>query len=174
MSSAQLAAEVLFLDGIKLMKEGRCADAVTKFHDSQELDPASGTLLNLAYCQVTLDRIASAWLTYRQALALAQASQKTQHAQIAREQAAKLEPVLPRLVLRSADAGARELIVELDGAPLTPSVWSLPVPVDPGGHHVRVKLEDGEVWQTELNISRAQRAIVDIPLPVAPTATPTA
>jgi hypothetical protein len=168
-SSAELAAEVLFIDGVKLMKQGRCAEAAAKFRASQRLGPASGTLLNLAYCEVQLDQPASAWLTYRQALALAQTSQKPRHAQIAREQADKLEPELPRLVITAAGAEARELVVELDGARLTRTDWSLPVPVDPGEHSISTRLESGEPWQTAFRIGRAQRVVIEIPLPATPS-----
>lgn len=158
------AAEVLFVDGVKLMKRGRCAEAAAKFHDSQRLDPASGTLLDLAYCQIQLGLLASAWLTYREALTLAEASQKPRHAQIAHEQAAKLEPELPRVVITTGGSQTRELVIALDGSPLPYPSWSLPVPVDPGQHQITTKLENGQDWQTTFSIAPAERVVIDIPL----------
>ena len=42
------AAEVLFRRGRQAMEAKRCAEALPSFVESQRLDPAAGTLLNIA------------------------------------------------------------------------------------------------------------------------------
>ncbi len=44
------SAELLFQEGQQLIKDGKHAAACPKFEQSQKLDPAIGTLLNLAHC----------------------------------------------------------------------------------------------------------------------------
>ena len=44
------AAEALFLEARDLFVAGKVAAACTKFESSYKLDPAPGTLLNLAAC----------------------------------------------------------------------------------------------------------------------------
>jgi hypothetical protein len=170
-SPTQGAAEASFTEGVKLMKEGRCEEAVGKFQESERLDPASGTLLNLAYCEARLGRVASAWLDYRRAIPLAQQKQRPQHEKIAREQADKLEPDLPRLSVAVA-GGERTILIELDGESLPRAMWSVPVPVDPGAHRVKARLESGRDWEKSVTLARAERASVEIPVAEpAPAAT---
>jgi hypothetical protein len=159
---AEILAEASFAEGVKLMHADRCPEAITKFEESERLDPASGTLLDLAYCQARLGRIASAWLTYRQAITLAEAQSKTEHARIARTQAEKLEPELPHLTLVVPNVGTRPSVA-LDGAPLPSDMWSVPIPVDPGSHDVVVDVKGARTWQTTVTIARKERRSVEVP-----------
>lgn len=159
---AELLAEASFAEGVKLMHADHCVDAIVKFQESQRLDAASGTALNLAYCQARLGRIATAWLAYRQAITLAQAQNKPEHERIARTEAEKLEPDLPRLTLLVPKGAARPTI-ELDGEPLPADMWSVPIPIDPGKHDIVVSVNDAHVWQTTVTMVRRQHATVEVP-----------
>src|SRR6187549_3979092 len=53
-------AESQFNEGRKLMEGGRPKEACPKFESSQRLDPALGTLLNLADCYERIGLLASA------------------------------------------------------------------------------------------------------------------
>src|SRR3954462_13991142 len=70
-SSANPADET-FLAGKELLKDKRYAEACAKFQESQTADPASGTLLALAYCQELSGLLASSWASYIAAANLAQ------------------------------------------------------------------------------------------------------
>lgn len=160
---AELLAESSFAEGVKLMHADRCVDAIAKFQESQHLDPASGTALNLAYCQARLGRVATAWLTYRQAITLAQAQNKPEHERMARTEAEKLEPDLPRLTLRIPETSNVVVTIELDGELLSPDLWSVPIPTDPGKHDVVVSVNHTLVWETTITVARRQHATLEVP-----------
>jgi len=160
---SQLAAEAAFADGVRLMKAARCEEAVAKFTESDRLEPASGTLLNLAYCELQIGRVASAWIAYRRAIPLAARTGKPLHERIAREQADKLERDLPRLTVVVLGGAERSLTVMLDTLPLAHETWSVPVPVDPGPHRLSAVLEDGRHWESDVMLSRSQQARIEVP-----------
>jgi len=172
-ASAQVAAESTFAEGVRLMKEDRCEEAIEKFRASELLEPASGTRLNLAYCEVKLGRIASAWFSYRRAITLAEQNNKPLHEQIAREQAAKLEADLPRLSINVPGGPQRSLTVELDGKVVPRETWGVSVPVDPGPHRIAAVLEDGSSWDTTVNLALTEHTVAELPpMPTLPAAPP--
>ena len=164
---AAFLAEAAFAEGVKLMRADHCAEAIVEFEKSQRLEPASGTALNLAYCQGRLGRLATAWLTYRQALTLAEAQGKPEHARIARTEGDKLEPELPRLSLIVPKGQGAPPAIELDSAPLSPELWTLPIPLDPGDHVVAIIANKAQVWQATVTLVRGQHATMELP-PVHP------
>src|SRR5687768_5789067 len=58
------AAEALYRAGRDAAKKGDWEKACAQFAESQRLDPAPGTLLNLADCEERRGLIASAWTHY--------------------------------------------------------------------------------------------------------------
>src|SRR5580698_2670520 len=93
-SSDQAAAEALFKQGRDLMASGQYAEACPKLAESERLDPAPGTLLNLATCYERNGQVASAWVTYKEAATVARKADQPERAQLARRKAAELEPKL--------------------------------------------------------------------------------
>src|SRR5262245_52199416 len=63
------AAQVLFDEGRKLLKDEKIELACAKFAESMRLDHAVGTQLNLADCYEKLGRTASAWINWVEAAA---------------------------------------------------------------------------------------------------------
>src|ERR1041384_7022387 len=63
------AAETLFREGREAVKRADYAVACPKFQESQRLDPAIGTLLNLALCEESWGGLADARLPLGQVLA---------------------------------------------------------------------------------------------------------
>ncbi|HET9958377.1 MAG TPA: hypothetical protein VFQ61_27970 [Polyangiaceae bacterium] len=158
----EITAEAAFVEGVQLMKANRCPEALERFKESQELDPASGTLLDIAFCEAALGRTASAWLAYRKALTLAVKSEKPQHAQIAREQSEKLAPELPRLTLLVSDAG-RTWKLRLDGAPLAVSGAS-PLFVDPGKHVLEGAYHE-QSFRLPFEVAAREQKVLTVPEP---------
>ncbi|HVR18041.1 MAG TPA: hypothetical protein VMS65_00045 [Polyangiaceae bacterium] len=170
-SGVRSPAEQAFADGVSLMKRGECPKAIEKFRESQKLEPASGNLLDIAYCEATLDRALPAWLTYQEALALARATHKPEHEKLALEQAAELERKFPQLVIAaSAARPGLELELELDGSVIPREFWG-GVPVNPG-KHAAVALEQGRpVWQSEIDVPAGKQFVLALPVTETPVAT---
>ena len=134
------AAEALFDEGKRLRDQKRYAEACPKLADSQRLDPAVGTLLNLALCYKENNQTASAWSTYREAAAQAASAHQSDREQLARDEAAALEPKLTKLIIEVAPDVAKVPGVEVkrDGAPVPQGLWGVAAPVDPGVRSIDV------------------------------------
>jgi len=144
------AAQALFEQAKKLLKEGKAAEACPKLEESQRLDPGSGTLINLARCYEQTDRVASAWNKYLEAAAAAAASGNLQREKEARARAATLRPTVSELVVEvSAEAKAISgLEVTRDGERVGPAQWGLPIPADAGEHRIAASAPGREPWQS--------------------------
>jgi hypothetical protein len=170
-SAAQ--AEELFRVARQLMSERRWEEAATKLEASQRLDPAVGTLLNLADCHERLGRTASAWAEFVEAAGLAQRGGDEERSRIARDRAAALEPRLVRIVV-VVPTPAEGLAVTLDGRPLDGGLLGTPIPVDPAAHRVEATAPGRVRWALELALVDAGTTrTVEIPaLALAPAAPP--
>lgn len=147
------AAETFFAEGRALLKAGRLAEACSKFEASQRLDPANGTLMNLADCYEKVGRLASSWLAFREAAASAEAAGQAARASHARTRAATIEPRLCRL---RVDVHPSIVVPVLrDGTTLDRAVWGESVPVDAGTHTVVVRSGGLDVWTRSVDVSPA-------------------
>src|SRR5665213_1764373 len=61
-------ADVLFNDARAAMAAKKFDLACAKFRESNRLDPAVGTLFNLANCEAQRGQLVTAWTLYRQVL----------------------------------------------------------------------------------------------------------
>ena len=127
------SADALFDEAKRLMEAKRFAEACPKLADSQRLDPAVGTLLNLALCYRQNGQTASAWSTYREAAAQARTQGQSDREELARTEATALEKELTRLVIEvPPEARVNGLEIKRDGTLVPPGLWGIPSPVDPG------------------------------------------
>ena len=157
-------AEALYGQARDLMAAGKYDEACPKFAESQRLDPATGTLLNLAACHEKQGRFATAWLEYSDAQMAARRDAREDRVEYARARALELEPKLSRLTLSLA-AGADEpaLSIELDGASVGRAVVGAPTPVDPGRHTVRVSAPGKKPWSATVEIGVTDQQSLVIP-----------
>jgi hypothetical protein len=134
------AAEALFDEAKKLMAAKRYGEACPKFADSQRLDPGVGTLLNLGLCYKQVGQTASAWSAYREAASLARSEGQPDREELARQEAAGLEPRLTKLVIEVPADTARisGLEIKRDGGVVPQSLWGMAAPVDPGTQSIDV------------------------------------
>jgi hypothetical protein len=133
LSSAAVAdnkseAVALFNEGIKEMKAGNFDKACPAFAKSNELHPDSGTRGSLAKCYEKIGKLASAWRLWVDLSSTAPEKLRPDAA----ANAAKLEPRVPKYVLRISK-GAAKLEVKLDGQ-VIPWKPDVPEPIDPGEH----------------------------------------
>jgi hypothetical protein len=163
-------AEQLFRDARSLMQEARYEEALAKLQASQELDPGIGTLLNLADCFERLGRTASAWATFTEAAQRAHRDGDLVRGQAADERAKALETKLVRVQI-SAKSGSdgKVAVVELDGKPLSPALYGIATPVDPGPHRLVARLAGMQSFETSVDVvGEGQTVTVSVPalLPV--------
>ncbi|MDI1480932.1 hypothetical protein [Polyangium sp. y55x31] len=165
------AAEKLYQDAYVLALEGHHARACEMYEESDRLDPANGTKLELARCYEATQRPASAWALY---VAVAEADKATGKNRAreaeARARADALEADLPRLVLMvPASVGGRKgFTITRDAVPVGEALWGTPIPVDLGKHTIRVIWPDKQAWEGVVNVSKnGETVTVAIPAPAA-------
>lgn len=127
------AAEALFQQARTLMDAGKSAEACPKFEDSYKLDPAPGTLLNIAECSRLAGKSATAWGQFIEAARDFRRKNDERRAQFADQRAAQLKPKLTYLVIRAASPPPG-LVVKRDGAEQSSASFGERLPVDPGKH----------------------------------------
>ncbi|MBW2527633.1 MAG: hypothetical protein JRI23_25855 [Deltaproteobacteria bacterium] len=145
------AAQALFDEGRTLLEDEQYAQACTKFEESQRLDPAVGTQLNLGRCYELVHRTASAWINYLEAAARARKENQPSREKLARKLAAELEPTLSRLVIEVPDR-VDGMEVRRDGTIVRQAQWGTAVPVDPGAHEIEVTAPGYSPWSTRVEV----------------------
>ena len=145
---AKVAAESLFQAGKQLMADKKYAEACPKFAESQKLDPAPGTLLNLARCYEALGKTASAWVEYKAAAALAGQLGQKDREDGARELATKLEPKLSKLTIVAAATPG--LVVKSDGVEVGAATFGTALAIDPGEHLIEASAPGYEPWSAKV------------------------
>jgi hypothetical protein len=159
-------AESLFDEGRKLLAVGRYPEACAKLAESEKLDPAVGTLLNLGECYEKMGKIATAWAVYKQATAMAHGKQPARE-KIAAARTAVLEPTVPRLSI-SVPHAVPGLEVSRDGLSIGQAEWSGPIPsevtIDPGEHQIVVVAPGRKPWTTKVTlVANGANTAVEVP-----------
>lgn len=124
------AADALFRAGREAMKNKDYATACPKFAESQRLDPAAGTLLNLAQCEEGLGKTASAVQHYKDAAELFPPADP--RVAIAKDRIAALSPKVPKLTIKLETGAPEGTKVVRSGVELGPASLGMALPVDPG------------------------------------------
>jgi hypothetical protein len=158
-------AEELFREAQSLMGAQRYDEACPKLQESQRLDPATGTLLNLAVCHEKQGRLASAWTEYSEVVTLARRDNRPDRVSYAERRLAAIEPKLSRLRLELAPGvSTTDLTIRLDGADVGLPSLGVAVPVDPGKHDVSASAPGKRPWTTSIEVaSRPAQQTVVIP-----------
>jgi hypothetical protein len=138
--TGQEVAQRHFDAGRAEVRAGRCDLAVPRFQQSVAAAPNVGALLNLGECLETLGRLEDAYEALRGAQTLA-AELRDDRLTVARASAERVESKAVRVVVRPP-AGAEDVTVELDGAPV-PRVRWLHILVTPNEPHRLVALAPG-------------------------------
>lgn len=147
------AADALFRDGRALLKEKNYAAACPKLAESYRLDPAPGTLFNLAQCEEGRGRLASAHERWQGLIDTLTAAGKLADERLpaARERVAALGPKVPRLTIKIKSSAPPETVVLRDGVELRGAGLNVALPVDPGEHVIVARAgyrKDGEARVT--------------------------
>ncbi len=171
------AAEAVFQEGMRLIKQGNFADACPKFEMSQRVEPAVGTMLYLGECYEKTNRTASSWAMFREAASLAEVSGQVERMKTAQARAARLEPRLSWLNIEvSKEAMVPGLQLRRNGVVVAVDLAGTPTPVDPGEIVIEASAPGRVAFSTKLTVAAKGHAVVTVPtLAVAPEpATPLA
>jgi len=144
------AAESLFQDALKLIRDNKYTEACPKLEASNKLDPAVGTLFNLGDCYEHTGRTASAWSTFGEARRLAERL-KDRRATDAAEREKALEPKLAKLAVQVAEK-PDGLVILRDKKPIDTALLGTAVPVDPGKHTIEAQAPGREPWSTVVDV----------------------
>lgn len=150
-------AEVLFRQGRDLLAAGNVVEACSAFEESQKLEPAVTTLLNLAGCREKLGQIATAWGLFldaaRQTRSSADAANQQLH-DVAQARAHKLELRVSRLTINVP------LKSQLDGLEIVrgrervaTGLWNRALPVDGGTYSITARAPGANQWSTRVTVA---------------------
>lgn len=146
-------AEALFRAGREAAASGDYATACSRFAESHRLEPAAGTVFNLADCHEKRGQVASAWTRYREAKERLPAGDE--RAAFAAERIAALEPRLPKLLIELAPS-ASSATVKRDGVELGAASLGIAVPVDPGAHELVVQMSGRADHSVSIHVAEAE------------------
>lgn len=157
-------AEALFKEGKRLLAERQVPEACRKFESSYRIDPAPGTLLNLAMCHEQEGKLATAWGEFNESLQIAKKTNRTDRAKIAREHISAIEPLLSRFVVVVPEGAAKiGLTVEMDAVPLEEGAWGTAIPIDAGDHKAIVRAPKHKNWEKIVTVEHGKVATVVVP-----------
>lgn len=131
------AAEVFFQKGRDAMSEEDFETACQMFAESLALDPAVGTVMNLATCEEKRGHLTASWERWHQALRLLDNGDDRE--EFATSQLASIELRLGQLTIRLEKNAPKGLIIRRDGVVLGKASFGEALPVDPGQHLIMVE-----------------------------------
>jgi hypothetical protein len=161
-ASDKAEADSLFREGKKLMDLKRYSEACRKLEGSQKLEPAPGTLLNLAVCHEAEGKLATAWVEFNDALVQAKAEKNQKRIQLAKERIAVIEPRLPKLTIVAPHPTPGQSVRRDDSVVLDAALGTA-VPVDPGEHTVSVSAPGFRSFDGHIKVGPGATEIFTIP-----------
>lgn len=144
------AAEALFRSARQAADQGDWVTACDRFEESKRLEPAPGTVLNLARCREALGQVASAWKSYNEAAQRLPVGDERHD--FARKKSLELEARVPHLTLDAPETTV-EIVVTIDGTRLSSASFGVPLPFDPGELNIVVQADGHENNATEVALA---------------------
>jgi hypothetical protein len=154
-----ISAEALFQAGREAAVRGDYREACAKFAESQRLDPAPGTLINLGDCKEHLGLFASAWQHYREAADRLPGDKRVEGL---KARMAAIEPRLSRLTLTLAPGAPADARVTRDAVELGAASLGVAMPIDAGDHLIVVTAPMREVKRYSLTIVEAKAQVIEL------------
>jgi hypothetical protein len=165
--AAKKRADKLFEDGRKYLANGEYSLACTAFEESQAVDPAVGTQLNIALCYEKWGKLAAAYTVYLDTERAARAG-RDKRSTVARKQADALEPKIARLRVTLPDGIDPYTIYLLDAKEIDAAKLASELVLDPGPHQLEVRVAGTPPWKHEITLKAGQRAKLEVELPAKP------
>lgn len=164
-------ARSLATEGSQAFNEGRYKDAVDLFIKAESLMHAPPHLLFAARAHAKLGQFVRAREAYmkivKEQLA-PNAPQAFRDAQVAAEDERKqVEPHIGRLVIKVVGAeGAKDLVVAVDGQPISSVLLGVPQPMDPGDHTITATATGFKAAPVTASLKDAGHAAVTVKMEV--------
>lgn len=168
---ARSEAARMFDEARAAMKASDLGRACPLLERSFTLEPALGTLLNLATCFEQQGKLASAWVRFNEATSWAQRTHESKREAFATERSTAIKPRVAWLSLTSTSlAQVKVDTVQLTVSPGVP----VAVPLDVGLHLVTREQAGFTPWTTQVQIEREgatstvelpELAPIDLPAP---------
>ncbi len=161
-------AETLFRQGRDLMAANKLAEACSAFEESQKLEAAVTTLINLAGCREKLGQLATAWGLFldaeRETRSASDASSRQLH-DVAADRAKKLEPRVSKLAINVPQQSQVDGLEITRGKDRIDSVmWNRALPIDGGTYTITARGPGSSPWSTEVTVgAEGDTKTVDIP-----------
>lgn len=149
--------QALYDEALKDMEARNYNVACPKFQQVIRLVPEGiGARITLAECFEAQGKKASAWVSYREAQAMAKAAGQKDRENKAKTRAEALEGTLAKLSIVVPEELARlpGLKIERDGEPLDSALWNTPFPVDKGEHTIHASADGKNPWQKTVTVSK--------------------
>jgi hypothetical protein len=143
-------ADVLFQAAREAMADGDYELACQKFEESNRLERAAGTLLNLGNCEEKRGRVATSWARYTEAMDMLMPND-ARYA-FAKKKAEALEPRIPRLTVQISKEAPRRTTVTRDGKEWTEPLGT-PLRLDPQFYVIVVSAPQHESQTYELTLA---------------------
>ena len=143
-----------FRDGQSAKQHGDYKTAYERFIRSYQLEPATGTLLNIADCEEHLGNAAAAWLHFRQGLSMLSAGDDRRSPVEARM--AYLDKQLARLTIHLSARAPVGTSVQQDGTPVSVDTIGHPVRANPGEHVVVASAQGRDPRRYEISLEAGQ------------------
>jgi hypothetical protein len=152
-------ADALFKKAREAVARGDMATACLRFAESQRLDPAPGTLLNVAQCEEKEGKLAASHTHLSEALE--KLPKDDFRFEYARARLAALNARVPTVTVTLAQAakGAR---VTRDGNELGQASFGLALPLDPGLHTFVVRADGRQETREQITLREGQHATLTL------------
>lgn len=131
-------ADQLFREAQILVQKGNLTEGCAKYAESQRLDPANGTLLNIALCHEKEGKLGTAFKELQELQGLLSGSKSQDDVQRLRVVEARLKALdkkLPRLQLDTSEL-PKDAAIMVDSVNITDP--SIAMPIDTGSHVVEI------------------------------------
>jgi hypothetical protein len=156
------AAEALFLDGRRLLDEGKFGEACAKLAESHRLEPSIGTLLNLGDCEERQGKFASAWYDFLAAARLAGSRDDGARSVEGLRRAVLLEPKLSYLIVR-VDHTVPGEVIKYNNKTIEAEKIGVWLPVDPGDLVITAEAAGRVTFHTLLHAEQDMKLQVEVP-----------
>lgn len=146
-------AQSLFEEGRKLMNEKKFPEACPRLERSYKLDPAPGTLLNLAVCHEAIGKNATARNEYLDTVTMAKRDNRRDRLTFAQTHLKGLEGKVSTLTVTDQ---TREPGLEwrLDGIKVGVESFGIALPIDPGTHVIEATATGKIAWKTSIDVMK--------------------